>query len=63
MDKRESEKDKPWPAGSEAGKQGGTFKREGPTPGDPDTGANVQDMNEKARESVVTNVTPDQQVD
>ena len=63
MDKRKAETNQPWPSGSEAGKDGGTFKREGPTPGNPDTGTNVPEMNEKARESVITNVTPDQQTD
>ena len=63
MDKRESQTNKAWPSGSEAGKDGGTFKREGPPPADSDTGTNVPGMNEKARESVINNVTPDEQTD
>ena len=51
------------PAGSTAGRDGGTFKREGPTPGSEDTGRNVDDMNRKAEESVINNVTPDQTTD
>jgi hypothetical protein len=51
------------PAGSPAGGDGGTFRREGPTPGDADTGRNVDDMNRKAEESIINNVTPDQTTD
>ena len=58
--KRDYEQD---PAGSAAGRDGGTFKREGPTPGDGDTGRNVDEMNRKAEESVINNVTPDQTTD
>jgi len=63
MHKSDTSRQEQWPSGSEAGKRGGTFKREGPQPGDQDTGTNVPEMNEKARESVITNVTPDQQTD
>ena len=39
-----------------------TFKREGPPP-QGDTGRDIDEMNEKAEESVIRNVEPDQQVD
>ena len=40
-----------------------TFKREGPEPAQNDTGRTVEDMNNKAEESVIRNITPDEQVD
>ena len=46
-------------AGSAPG-GGETFKREGPTPATRDTGRDVDEMNEKAAESIVRNVTPDE---
>ena len=45
-----------------SGKQG-TFKREGPEPGDGDTGGNVEEMNRKAEQSVINNIRPDDAVD
>jgi hypothetical protein len=51
-----------WPAGSEAGKSGGHFRREGPEPGK-GTGRTVDEMNKIAEESLVNNVTPDQATD
>ncbi len=36
----------------------GTFKREGPEPASGDTGKNVDEMNRKAEESVISNVRP-----
>ena len=40
-----------------------TFKREGPAPAANDTGRDVEEMNNKAEESVIRNVTPDEQTD
>ncbi len=40
-----------------------TFKREGPQPAQNDTGRNVDEMNRAAEESVIRNVTPDEQTD
>jgi hypothetical protein len=37
----------------------GTFKREGPEPGTGDTGRNVEEMNRKAEEAMLSNVRPD----
>jgi len=51
------------PAEIETPKTEGRFRREGPEPGAPDTGTNVPDMNRKAEESVINNVTPDEQTD
>lgn len=51
------------PAGSPAGREGGTFKREGPDPAPNDTGKNVDEMNELAEASVINNVTPDEATD
>ena len=63
MAEHETKRDGAQPAGGKAGTGGGTFKREGPEPGDQDTGTNVPDMNRKAEKSVVNNVTPDQTTD
>lgn len=49
--------------GSTPGDSGETFKREGPEPGTGDTGRTVEEMNEKARDSVIRNVTPDEATD
>jgi hypothetical protein len=38
--------------------QQGTFKREGPEPGTGDTGRDVDEMNRKAEEAVISNVRP-----
>jgi hypothetical protein len=51
-----------WPAGSDAGKRGGQFRREGPPPAD-GTGRSVDEMNRIAEDSVVNNVTPDEATD
>ena len=51
------------PAGSPAGGGGETFKREGPEPATNDTGASVDEMNDKAGESLVRNVEPGQETD
>ena len=51
------------PAGSAPARGGETFKREGPWPATEDTGRDVDEMNEKARESVISNVTPDEATD
>ena len=58
--KRESDAD---PAGGTPARGGETFKREGPWPATNDTGRDVDEMNEKARESVISNVTPDEATD
>jgi hypothetical protein len=42
---------------------GATFKREGPTPATRDSGDSVAEMNRAAEDSVVRNVTPDEQTD
>ena len=34
------------------------FKREGPTPGSGDTGGTVEEMNEAARRSIISNIRP-----
>jgi hypothetical protein len=45
-------------------KEGGTtFKREGPAPAEKDSGRNVEEMNRAAEDSLVRNVTPDEQTD
>ena len=51
------------PAGGAPAAGGETFKREGPRPGTGDAGRNVDEMNEKAGESVIRNVTPDEATD
>jgi hypothetical protein len=42
---------------------GATFKREGPTPATRDSGGSVDEMNRAAEDSIVRNVTPDEQTD
>ena len=46
-----------------AAERGGTFRREGPDPGSGDTGTNVDEMNDKAAQSVIRNVEPDEATD
>jgi hypothetical protein len=46
-----------------SGEPGETFKREGPTPAANDSGGTVDEMNRAAEESVIRNVTPDEQTD
>ena len=50
------------PKGSAPG-GGETFKREGPAPATHDTGRDVNEMNEKAAESVIRNERPDEATD
>lgn len=60
----QSERNEEPGSGGQPRRRGGeTFKREGPVPPANDTGRNVEEMNERARESVIRNVTPDEQVD
>jgi hypothetical protein len=51
------------PETTRSGERGESFKREGPGPAKEDTGRNVDDMNRKAEESVVNNITPDEATD
>ena len=52
------------PPGSGTGRSGGErFKREGPEPAPGDTGRTVEEMNEKAGDSVIRNITPDEATD
>jgi hypothetical protein len=41
----------------------GTFKREGPEPPATDTGEDIDEMNNKAEKSLVSNVRPDESAD
>lgn len=48
----------------EVGKdEGATFKREGPEPAGRDSGDTVEEMNDRAAESVINNETPDEATD
>ena len=55
-----------WPKDGEATtseQEDAAFKREGPNPPGRKTGHSIDEMNRAAEESLIRNVTPDEQVD